>query len=502
MKKMLSLLLALLLMVAVVPMGIVSAASTPTIKVDSVVGAWGDTVDVKIALENNPGIMSAKIKISYDANVLELTARTPGSAYAARMSFSKTLDTNPYIVNFVDSINPDVTDSDFVTLTFKVKEGATLGKTNIEATYNQADVCNTAWEDVVFAIENGGVDVISCRHTTETVGAVDPTCTDNGYTGDEVCTKCKETVVAGDVIDALGHDPIKHDAKAPTCTAVGWYVYETCSRCDSYTTYKEIEATGHTEGEAVVENVVAPSCGAMGSYDFACYCVTCKEELSRLTVETARGHKLDKTGKCKACGETVTAPTFFVTSSQVRLGEEVKVDVVIKNNPGIISMKLKLGYDENVLELVGAEGGEFTNVYYGETDKQPFIINWVDSINPDNTTDGVIATITFKVKEDAQLGESTITVDYDAEDVFNSAMENVSIEKNYAIINVIKNVPGDATGDEEINNKDLAILMQYLNEWDVELDVDAVDVNDDGAVNNKDYALLMQYLNEWDVELK
>lgn len=63
-------------------------------------------------------------------------------------------------------------------------------------------------------------------------------------------------------------------------------------------------------------------------------------------------------------------------------------------------------------------------------------------------------------------------------------------------------VVGDVNGDNQINNKDLALLMQYLNEWDVQVDDIAADTNGDGEINNKDYALLMQYVNEWDVELK
>ena len=42
-------------------------------------------------------------------------------------------------------------------------------------------------------------------HTTETINYVAPTCTEDGYTGDEVCTVCGETVSTGEVIAATGH---------------------------------------------------------------------------------------------------------------------------------------------------------------------------------------------------------------------------------------------------------------------------------------------------------
>ncbi len=63
-------------------------------------------------------------------------------------------------------------------------------------------------------------------------------------------------------------------------------------------------------------------------------------------------------------------------------------------------------------------------------------------------------------------------------------------------------ISGDVYSDGSINNRDLGILMQWLNNWKVEIDLNAADVNGDNAVNNKDYGLLMQYVNGWNVELK
>lgn len=61
---------------------------------------------------------------------------------------------------------------------------------------------------------------------------------------------------------------------------------------------------------------------------------------------------------------------------------------------------------------------------------------------------------------------------------------------------------GDVNSDSAINNKDLGLLMQYLNSWEIALfDYAAADVNADDSINNKDYGLLMQYINNWDVKL-
>ena len=102
----------------------------------------------------------------------------------------------------------------------------------------------------------------------------------------------------------LKHTAINHEAKAPTCTEVGWNAYVTCSRCD-YTTYAEIPATGHTESAVVVENNVAPTCTATGSYDNVVYCATCDTELSRTTITVdALGHELvEHSAKAPTCTE-------------------------------------------------------------------------------------------------------------------------------------------------------------------------------------------------------
>ena len=54
-------------------------------------------------------------------------------------------------------------------------------------------------------------------HDTELVGAKDVTCTEDGYTGDEVCKVCGVTVKQGEVLPALGHD--YKDGKCSRCGA-------------------------------------------------------------------------------------------------------------------------------------------------------------------------------------------------------------------------------------------------------------------------------------------
>ena len=62
--------------------------------------------------------------------------------------------------------------------------------------------------------------------------------------------------------------------------------------------------------------------------------------------------------------------------------------------------------------------------------------------------------------------------------------------------------PGDVTGDGKVNIRDLGLLQQLLNGWDVALLDITCDVNADGKMNIRDLGLLQQYLNGWDVTLQ
>ena len=56
---------------------------------------------------------------------------------------------------------------------------------------------------------------------------------------------------------------------------------------------------------------------------------------------------------------------------------------------------------------------------------------------------------------------------------------------------------GDVNNDGKINGIDVGLLLQYLAEWEVDINLEVADVNGDGDVNGVDSVLLLQYLAEW-----
>ncbi len=193
--------------------------------------------------------------------------------------------------------NLEVVNTDYL------KDGATC---TTEAVYYKSCVCGAIGTET---FTNG--EALGHTESDAVVeNRVEPNCTTAGsYDSVIYCSVCEaELSREQKPIEALGHDLEHHEAKAPTCTEIGWNAYDTCKRegC-GYTTYAELEALGHTESDAVVENRVEPNCTTAGSYDSVIYCSVCEAELNRnpKSIETL-GHDLNhhdtKTPTCTEIG--------------------------------------------------------------------------------------------------------------------------------------------------------------------------------------------------------
>ncbi len=216
--------------------------------------------------------------------------------------------------------------------------------------------------------------------------------------------------------------------------------------------------------------------------------------------------------------EPVVPGVFTVANADAVAGEEFTVTIDISDNPGIISARLEVNYDTEVLELVSAAVGDFANgstsiddvsvPYYSFSENitdYPYVINWMDPLAVENTTiNGTFATLTFKVKDTAVAGTTEISVAFAEDDVFDKDLNNVAFTavSSTVTITVDEGVPGDVNGDGKVNGRDYTVLLQYMNGWpDIVVDEDAADVNADGKINGRDYTLLLQYMNGWEVEV-
>ncbi len=221
---------------------------------------------------------------------------------------------------------------------------------------------------------------------------------------------------------------------------------------------------------------------------------------------------------CNICGDVREVPEkpvyvggIAAGTNMGAIGEKVSIGVQVDGNPGIVSVKVKVHFDNTALKLVEAAPGEFSAAGYswGDIDaaneKGYFIVNWCDATRP-NSTAQMLATLTFEILESAQVGEMyEIYPEFNCQaDIFNAADETVwfyAVTGSVIVKEKASVIEGDADGNGKVNNRDLALLQQHINGWDVEVDVDAADVDGNDKINNRDLALLQQYINGWDVEL-
>ena len=161
--------------------------------------------------------------------------------------------------------------------------------------YTGDEVCTVCQE----VVKKGEV-IPALGHKTQLVGAKAATCTEDGYTGDEVCTVCGETVKKGEVIPAPGHKTQLVGAKAATCTEDGYTGDEVCTVCGETVKKGEvIPAPGH---KTQLVGAKAATCTEDG-YTGDEVCTVCQEVVKKGEVIPATGHDY-KDGKCTNCGET------------------------------------------------------------------------------------------------------------------------------------------------------------------------------------------------------
>ncbi len=256
MKKFLSLLLAIVMIVSIFPAQILSAsaaevsetlstfASTGTVASDSLSISWTSN-DVTFLVSK--GTSSTAIRTSdtdhfrmYVGNSVTISA--PGNITKIVMTCTSS--------SYVGNLNTDIGDEASVSNTVvTIKPTASAASYTISSITKQARVKTV---EVFYATVDSG----ECAHAnTETIEAVEATCTTAGNTAGVKCTDCGTVLEGNETIDALGHSNDDGVVTAATCTADGYTLY-TCTVCSKTTKTDYVDATGHSYVDGVCS-----SCG-------------------------------------------------------------------------------------------------------------------------------------------------------------------------------------------------------------------------------------------------
>ena len=169
---------------------------------------------------------------------------------------------------------------------------------------------------------------------------------------------------------------------------------------------------------------------------------------------------------------TYTEPTIVVPHLEVEAGAIIEVPVLLKNNPGIVSAKIKVEYDSNVLELL---------TYYNEDEETDMNMivpgadyddRWADAnytlgkcqlnfchgtSKSKNYTGELFYTATFKVKENAVPGTYALTIVHDNKDFFNcvnDGEQQIDFAVSHGSVTVIEDTPDEPADGNLIVNGD------------------------------------------------
>lgn len=120
-------------------------------------------------------------------------------------------------------------------------------------------------------------------HKTEVKGAKEANCTEAGYTGDEVCTVCNETIANGEVIPPKGHTIETVDAKDATCGEYGYTGDKVCTVCKETITKGEPIPPTEDHKNTEVRDAKDADCIHEG-YTGDTYCLDCEAKIETGTI--------------------------------------------------------------------------------------------------------------------------------------------------------------------------------------------------------------------------
>ena len=321
-KSTLAVLLAIVLLISAMPITASAAASDMKITVSTKNAMAGQTVEIDVAVSNNPGVAAISLDIDYDKDNLTLLGFTYNDLALSGAS------TTPYnasasipclfMVNGTQNITGDFV---FATLTFEVKADA---QENIAApitlSYDPDNIYDITEENIDCEIVNGAVNIISCipgdingdekvnskdvsrlmqYHAHWDVEVNEPALDTNGdgkHNSKDV-TRLMQYLAHWDVVlyPVVGDEPSQGlkavSAKAPSCEEAGNIAYWYDANSNKY--YKDaagiqeitleetvIKALGHSP---VTVAGYAPTTESAGLTD-GVQCSVCHEWLQEQTV--------------------------------------------------------------------------------------------------------------------------------------------------------------------------------------------------------------------------
>mgnify|MGYP000363232512 CR=1 FL=1 len=192
-----------------------------------------------------------------------------------------------------------------------------------------------------------------------------------------------------------------------------------------------------------------------------------------------------------------TSGTIAVSSVRARAGQTVTVKVDLSANKGISNMRLQMSYPKGfTLESI-QKGDALSTLFFtppGKLTANP--VNFVWDGTEADMSEGCILELTFRIADTVAVGEYSISLSYQKDDVLDGSLEGIDLALQSGTVSVVEFTRGDIDDDGVIGMKDLGALRKYFaGGYDTEKFVmEAADLDGDGVVTMKDLGVLRRYL--------
>lgn len=132
-------------------------------------------------------------------------------------------------------------------------------------------------------------------------------------------------------------------------------------------------------------------------------------------------------------------PYIWVNDVVFENGEMIRVPINIANNPGIIALLIRISYNAEMLELTSVENGTVFNkssaVFSRDLSTNPYGISWEDGLSAsNNTNNGILATLVFRVKDESTENRSEVAVTIEEDSTFDTELNPVSFETSSGLV--------------------------------------------------------------------
>ena len=133
---------------------------TAYISADSFEALRGETITVPVKISRNHGIMGYRLTFAYDESILAPVNAVAGEGFSGSIDNSIGIESGTFDVVWSNSSNITV-NGNIVVLTFKIKDDAKFGESNVAISYTQGDTFDEEWNDINLVCSDFAVDIKS-----------------------------------------------------------------------------------------------------------------------------------------------------------------------------------------------------------------------------------------------------------------------------------------------------------------------------------------------------